>query len=46
MTIRKNFETKEDVSCIVFKRYNKLIDSHVTNLHDIIRKDFDFRILS
>jgi len=44
MRISKNSEAEEDVSCAVFKRYNKLIASHVTNMHAII-KDFDFRIL-
>jgi len=45
MRISKNSEAEEDVSCAVFKRNNKRIVSHVTYMHAIIRKVFDFRIL-
>jgi hypothetical protein len=41
----KNFEAEEGASCAVFRRYNKLIVPHVTNLHAIKRRVFVFRKL-
>lgn len=38
MRMIQNFEAEEGVSCAVFRRYNKLIAPHVTNLHAIKRR--------